>query len=149
DAHTSHIRQFARVSICDEYVPNIPQLHRLILPFDHFATFPTGYPWLTEIACGIFYYIQKYMPHGAARWIRRISKRWQRNSQLVESRAIEYARSRGFRYVTCGHTHLPLVSERDGVVYLNSGTWTDYPPCPFVAVHGSEVKLEYWPITQP
>ncbi len=48
------------------------------------------------------------MPHRAARWIRRISKRWQRNSQLIERRAIEYARSRGFRYVTCGHTHLPL-----------------------------------------
>ena len=88
------------------------------------------------------------MPHRAARWIRRISKRWQRNSQLVESRAIEYARSRGFRYVTCGHTHLPLVAEHDGVHYINSGTWTDYPPCPFVAVQGREVRLLGWPQAQ-
>jgi UDP-2,3-diacylglucosamine pyrophosphatase LpxH len=88
------------------------------------------------------------MPHRAARWIRRISKRWQRNSQLVESRAIEYARGRGFRYVTCGHTHLPLVAERDGVHYFNSGTWTDYPPCPFVAVQGADVRLEHWPLPQ-
>jgi UDP-2,3-diacylglucosamine pyrophosphatase LpxH len=85
------------------------------------------------------------MPHRAARWIRRISKRWQRNSQLVEHRAIDYARGRGFRYVTCGHTHLALEAEHDGVRYINSGTWTDYPPCPFVVVQGADVRLEHWP----
>ena len=64
----------------------------MILHGDQFDTFTTAYPWLTEIACGIFYYIQKWMPHRAARWVRRISKRWQRNSQLIERRAVEYAR---------------------------------------------------------
>ncbi len=29
---------------------------------------------------------------------------------------------------------------------MNSGTWTDYPPCPFVAVQGNEVRLEGWPM---
>ena len=48
--------------------------------------------------------------------------------------------------MTCGQTHLPLVSEVDGVRYFNSGTWTDHPPCPFVAVRGSEVTLEHWPL---
>ena len=50
----------------------------------------------------------------AARWIRRISKRWQRNSQLIERRALGVCAGRGFRFVTCGHTHLPLVAERTG-----------------------------------
>jgi UDP-2,3-diacylglucosamine pyrophosphatase LpxH len=148
DGPADIISHIVGVDILDEYVYDNQRIQLLILHGDQFDTFTTGYSWLTEIACGVFYYIQKYMPHRAARWIRRISKRWQRNSQLVESRAIEYAQSRGFHYVTCGHTHLPLVSERDGVVYLNSGTWTDYPPCPFVAVQGSEVRLEYWPMTQ-
>jgi UDP-2,3-diacylglucosamine pyrophosphatase LpxH len=142
------ISHIVGVEILDEYVFDNQQVRLLILHGDQFDTFTTAYPWFTEIACGIFYYIQKYMPHRAARWIRRISKRWQRNSQLVESRAIEYARGHGFQYVTCGHTHLPLVSERDGVHYFNSGTWTDYPPCPFVAVRGSEVRLEGWPLTE-
>jgi hypothetical protein len=48
--------------------------------------------------------------------------------------------------VTCGHTHLPMVAEDDGVRYINSGTWTEAPPCPFVAVKGSEVRLEWWPL---
>jgi hypothetical protein len=66
----------------------------------------------------------------------------------VEGRAIAYARGRGFRYVTCGHTHFPLVSKREGVLYLNSGSWIDYPPCPFVSVRGTEVRLEGWPMAQ-
>ncbi len=56
-------------------------------------------------------------------------------------------RGRGFRFVTCGHTHLPLEAEHDGVRYVNSGTWTDHPPCPFVAVRGTELSLEHWPMT--
>ena len=148
DGPADIVSHIVGVEILDEYVFDNHQIQLLILHGDQFDTFTTGYPWLTEIACGIFYYIQKYMPHRAARWVRRISKRWQRNSELVERRAIEYARSKGFRYVTCGHTHLPLVSESDGILYLNSGTWSDFPPCPFVVVQGSEVRLEGWPMAQ-
>jgi UDP-2,3-diacylglucosamine pyrophosphatase LpxH len=149
DGPADIISHLVGVEILDEYVYDNGQLRLLILHGDQFDTFTTAYPWLTNIACGIFYYIQKYMPHRAARWIRRITKRWQRNSQLIERRAIEYARSRGFRYVTCGHTHLPLVAERDGVVYINSGTWTDFSPCPFVAVRGHEIRLDHWPMAEP
>lgn len=147
DGPADIISHIVGVEILDEYVFDNQQARLLILHGDQFDTFTTGYPWLTEIACGVFYYIQKYMPHRAARWIRRITKRWQRNSERIERGAIEFARSRGFRYVTCGHTHLPLVSEHDGMLYLNSGTWSDVPPCPFVAVEGSEVRLEFWPMS--
>src|SRR5215471_5803833 len=110
DGPADIISHIVGVDILDEYVYDNGRIQLLILHGDQFDTFTTAYPLLTEVACGVFYYIQKYMPHRAARWIRRISKRWQRNSQLVESRAIEYARSRGFHYVTCGHTHLALES---------------------------------------
>jgi UDP-2,3-diacylglucosamine pyrophosphatase LpxH len=148
DGPADIISHIVGVDILDEYVYDNGQVQLLILHGDQFDTFTTAYPLLTEVACGVFYYIQKYMPHRAARWIRRISKRWQRNSPLIESRAIEYAQGRGFRFVTCGHTHLALESEHDGVRYINSGTWTDYPPCPFVVVQGSEVRLEHWPMAE-
>jgi UDP-2,3-diacylglucosamine pyrophosphatase LpxH len=140
------ISHIVGVDILDEYVYDNGLVRLLILHGDQFDTFTTAYPWLTEIACGIFYYIQKWMPHRAARWIRRISKRWQRNSELIERRAVEYARHKGFRYVTCGHTHLPLVSHHDDIVYVNSGTWTEFAPCPFVVVRGDQVRLEQWPL---
>jgi UDP-2,3-diacylglucosamine pyrophosphatase LpxH len=142
------ISHIVGVEILDEYVYDNHRTRLLILHGDQFDTFTTAYPLLTDIACGLFYYIQKWMPHRAARWIRRISKRWQRNSQLIERRAVEYARARGLHHVTCGHTHLPLVSEHDGVQYINSGTWTDFTPCPFVVVQGEVVRLEYWPREQ-
>ena len=110
DGPADIVSHIVGVEILDEYVYDNGQVQLLIMHGDQFDTFTTAYPLLTEVACGVFYFIQKYMPHRAARWIRRISKRWQRNSQLVESRAIEYAEGRGFRFVTCGHTHLPLES---------------------------------------
>jgi UDP-2,3-diacylglucosamine pyrophosphatase LpxH len=146
DGPADIISHIVGVEILDEYVYDNGQVQLLILHGDQFDTFITHYGLLTELACSVFYYIQKWMPHRASRWVRRISKRWQRNSQLIERRATEYARNQGYRYVTCGHTHIALVSEVEGVRYLNSGTWTEAPPCPFVAVKGSQVRLEWWPL---
>ena len=146
DGPADIVSHIVGVEILDEYVYDNGKIQLLILHGDQFDTFTTQYPWMTEIACGIFFYIQKWMPHRAARWIRRISKRWQRNSELIERRAREYARSKGYSFVTCGHTHLPLDTTADGVRYLNSGTWTEAPPCPFVGVEGSDIRLERWPL---
>ena len=30
--------------------------------------------------------------------------------------------------------------------YINSGTWIEAPPCPFVVVQGNQVRLEQWPL---
>ena len=146
DGPADIISHIVGVQILDEYIYRNEAVQLLILHGDQFDTFITHYKWLTEISCGVFYFIQKWMPHRAARWVRRITKRWQRNSQLVERRATEYARGQGLTHVTCGHTHLPMTSEIDGVHYLNTGTWIEHPPCPFVSVRGGKVGLEYWPL---
>ncbi|MDR3618135.1 MAG: UDP-2,3-diacylglucosamine diphosphatase [Paludisphaera borealis] len=146
DGPADIVSHIVGVDIHDEYVFDNAKVQLLILHGDQFDTIITDYPWLTDLACNAFYFIQKWMPHRAARWIRRLTKKFQRNSQLIEHRATDYARSRGFRYVTCGHTHLPLTAEHDGVVYINTGTWTEAPPCPFLVVEGAQVRLEFWPL---
>jgi len=146
DGPADIVSHIVGVEILDESVFSNDKVRLLILHGDQFDTFITHYQWLTAVACRAFYFIQKWMPHRASRWVRRISKRWQRNSQLIERRATEYARGRGFTHVTCGHTHLPMMSERNGVQYVNSGTWTEHPPCPFVSVRGATVRLEFWPL---
>ena len=145
DGPAEIISHVVGVDILDEYIYDNHRVRLLILHGDQFDTFIIANPLLTSVACGLFYFIQKWMPHRAARYIRRISKQWQRNSQRIEHQAVEYARARGFRFVTCGHTHLPLLAQHGEVLYVNSGTWTDFPPCPFVAVKGDVVRLEYWP----
>lgn len=149
DGPADIVSHIVGVEIHDEYIYRNDQVELLIFHGDQFDTITTGYPLVTNVACGIYYFIQKYAPHNASRWLRRVSKKWQRNSPLIQQRATEFARSRGFKYVTCGHTHLPLVARSDdGITYLNSGTWTDHPPCPFVAIRGAEVSLEFWPSAQ-
>jgi UDP-2,3-diacylglucosamine pyrophosphatase LpxH len=134
------------VEILDEYVFRNDRLRLLVLHGDQFDRFVNNYGWLTEIACGLFYYIQKWAPHQTARYIRRVSKKWQRSSLSIRDGAVAYAASKGFRHVTCGHTHLPGIEWVGDVLYANSGTWTEHAPCPFVSVRGSEVRLEYWPL---
>ena len=146
DGPADIVSHIVGVDIHDEYVYSNGRIQLLILHGDQFDTIVSDYPWITDLASGAFYYIQKWTPHRTARWIRRAAKKFQRNSHLVEHRATEYARSRGFRFVTCGHTHLPLTAEHDGILYINSGTWTEVPPCPFVVVDGTEVRLEFWPL---
>jgi UDP-2,3-diacylglucosamine pyrophosphatase LpxH len=137
------------VSVLDEYEFRNDQIRLLILHGDQFDRFVNNYGLLTELACGAFYYIQKWFPHEAARFVRRVSKRWQRSSESIRRGAVRYARSRGCWAIACGHTHLPGLDESDGVLYVNSGTWTEHPPCPFITVKGREIRLEYWPPADP
>ncbi len=149
DGPADIVSHIVGVEILDEYVYRDDRVELLILHGDQFDTIITDYKLLTDFFCGLFYFIQKWMPHRASRWIRRVSKRFQRNSQLIERRASEYARGRGFRAVTCGHTHMALVSRHDDVLYVNSGTWTEHPPCPFVSVREGQIRLELWPAPLP
>jgi UDP-2,3-diacylglucosamine pyrophosphatase LpxH len=134
------------VEVLSEYVFENDWLRLLILHGDQFDRFVNNYGLLTEIACRMFYYIQKWAPHSAARYIRRVTKKWQRSSLSIRDGAAAYARSKGIRHVTCGHTHLPSIERVGDVFYANSGTWTEHPPCPFISVRGGEIRLEYWPL---
>ncbi len=134
------------VAVLDEYVFESGPFRLLVLHGDQFDHIVTQYWLLTEVACRLFYFIQRWAPHRTSRWVRRVSKRFQRNSELVQAGAVEYARARGFQAVTCGHTHLSMMAQDGEVLYVNSGTWTDFPPCPFVSVRDGVVRLESWPL---
>ena len=42
-----------------------------------------------------------------------------------EDQAIDAAKINGYDVVACGHVHRPSISEKDGIVYLNSGDWIE------------------------
>jgi UDP-2,3-diacylglucosamine pyrophosphatase LpxH len=149
DGPADVVAHIVGVEVLDEYEFRNDAIRLLILHGDQFDRFVNNYGLLTELACGLFYYIQKWAPHRAARFIRRVSKRWQRSSETIREGAVRYSKSRGCRAIACGHTHLPGLESSQGVLYVNSGTWTEHPPCPFVAVRGREIRLEYWPLTDP
>lgn len=149
DGPADIVSHIVGVEIRDEYIFENGPVRLLIFHGDQFDYFITKLKWVTAAACKLFYGVQRLFPHNASRWVRRVSKKFQRNSQLVQRTAIEYAQSKGCHYVTCGHTHLALEAEDRGVRYFNTGTWTEAPPCPFLAVRGEKVRLELWPLSGP
>ncbi len=67
DGPADIISHIVGVEILDEYVFDNQQVRLLILHGDQFDTFTTGYPWFTEIACGIFLlYPEVHAPPGIA-----------------------------------------------------------------------------------
>ena len=149
DGPADIVSHIVGVAIHDEYIYDNGQTRLLILHGDQFDTFIASFTMLTNIACAIFYWIQRVFPFNASRWIRRVTKKWQRNSEIVQEQALLYAKLKGVPNVTCGHTHLALTAEARGVRYFNSGTWIESPPCPFVAVRGTTVQILSWPLGDP
>ncbi len=74
--------------------------------------------------------LQKLDPgkKGFSRFLDRLNTRWLRMSPKVSEGALEYAKRKGFDCVFCGHTHVAMEAERDGVRYFNSGSWVGLTP---------------------
>ena len=63
-----------------------------------------------------------------SRLVDRLGTRWLRLSAKVAAGAMSHARLRQAKYIFCGHTHVALYREQDGVEYYNSGSWIDATP---------------------
>ena len=133
------------MDILDEYLFDNGPLKLWILQGDQFDTIVSGYKGLTEFFSALFRGIQMIVPLRWCRWIRRLSKNFQRNSSVVRVRAISESRKRGCNAVTCGHTHHPEDTQESGIRYINTGTWTDQTPCPYLWISGDQMGLNLWP----
>lgn len=75
-----------------------------------------------------------------ARAIKRTSKKVLRLSRRVSRGALEHGKRRGVDIVLCGHTHAAMKLEKDGVTYLNTGSWTD-SPATYITIAGGKHDL--------
>ena len=145
DGPADIISHIVGVDILDEYLFDNGPLKLWILHGDQFDTIVSGYKGLTEFFSALFRGIQMVVPLRWCRWIRRLSKNFQRNSSVVRVRAISESRKRGCNAVTCGHTHHPEDTQESGIRYINTGTWTDQTPCPYLWISGDQMGLNLWP----
>ena len=82
-----------------------------------------------------------------ARYLDRLNTRWLRLSAQVAQGALSYAKQGKAERIFCGHTHVPLKLERDGVEYYNSGAWVDLC-CSYITIGRKGVAIhEYEPET--
>jgi len=60
-----------------------------------------------------------------SRYVDLLNTRWLRLSSKVAAGALAHARLQNAVRIFCGHTHVALRREKDGIEYYNSGSWTD------------------------
>lgn len=96
---------------------------------DRFDRILNEQPLLSLVAGKIYQFIQVLdgRRQRVSRFIKRTSKGWLKVSQKVADSALDYAQRRGMQAIFCGHTHKSMMYERDGMVYYNTGCWTDIP----------------------
>ena len=146
DGPADIISHIVGVDILDEFHLEQSGLKLLVIHGDQFDTVVSNHPWITAFFSALFRGLSKILPLNLARWIRRFSKKFQRNSSVVRTRAISEAARRGFNAVTCGHTHKAEDSFENGIRYINTGTWTEQSPCPFLSIKQGVMELRYWPM---
>lgn len=135
------------VDFVNEIVLNSGIKKVLILHGDIFDNFISKYPLLTKIADKIYRLIQKYdrfhqNEYRYSNLAKRNSKTFLRCSEQIANRAIEYCKDKNCDIVICGHTHLPLTTQKDMVYYHNSGCWTENS-CSFITINNGEVRINY------
>jgi len=104
---------------------------------------------LTRLGQLMFLWLQKIDSKNKsfARYLDRLNTRWLRLSAQVAQGALSYAKQGKAERIFCGHTHVPLALERDGVEYYNSGAWVDLR-CSYITVSQEGVAIhEYIPGT--
>ncbi len=55
--------------------------------------------------------------------------------------AVKFAKENGFKAIACGHTHYPEDRLIQGIRYINTGAWTEYPPF-YLLVNEEEITLK-------
>ncbi|MEM7008679.1 MAG: UDP-2,3-diacylglucosamine diphosphatase [Thermodesulfobacteriota bacterium] len=68
------------------------------------------------------------------------NKSWQRVSETVNIRALEYGKKNKADFVFCGHTHRATNVAKNGVEYFNTGCWNDRY-CHYVLIDDQRVTL--------
>ncbi|PIR69300.1 MAG: hypothetical protein COU47_04380 [Candidatus Niyogibacteria bacterium CG10_big_fil_rev_8_21_14_0_10_46_36] len=124
----------------------------LVIHGHQFDDIMTSYPWLTEIACIFYRNIQRLdmrYKWNLSRFFKHRAQRWKRITEKVEQGSSEYAHEQGATHVICGHTHFAEVGKimENGVVYLNTGSWTEDRSAYITIDHDGEVHL--WEVETP
>jgi UDP-2,3-diacylglucosamine pyrophosphatase LpxH len=75
-----------------------------------------------------------------SRYVDRLHIRWLRLTEKVAAGATAHARFHQAERIFCGHTHIALHQERDGISYYNSGSWTDSRPT-YITIDAQGVQI--------
>ena len=118
------------VPVFQRYVWNYNGQRYLAIHGHQFDRFALDNVLLSRAGELLFSHIQKLDARNKtfSRCLDRLNTRWLRLSKKVADGALAYAKAGRIDHIFCGHTHLPMHRERDGVHYYNTGAWIDARP---------------------
>ena len=139
---TNVMSHLVGVPVYQEYVWEFAGIRHLAIHGHQFDRFVVDNAVLSGFGAWLYLYLQK-LDFGAKRVVvllDRLNTAWLRLTPKVAAGALAYAATRGAGRVFCGHTHVAMQAERDGIRYYNTGCWTD-KPATFITVDEAGVHL--------
>jgi len=118
------------VKVYEEYAWTYAGLRHLAIHGHQFDRFVINNLRLNYLGTLLYLQLQKLDLKGkpVARFIDRLNTRWLRMTEKVAAGALRYAELHGFDRIFCGHTHVAMHKEQNGIQYFNAGGWVDSHP---------------------
>ena len=138
------------VKVYEEYAWDFGGRRHLAIHGHQFDRFLVNNWLLSNINTFLHLLLQKLDFKGKwfSRLVDRLGTRWLRLSAKVASGALFHARMRQAERIFCGHTHVALYRERDGIEYYNAGSWTDSAPT-YLTLDADGVRIHTYREAEP
>jgi UDP-2,3-diacylglucosamine pyrophosphatase LpxH len=110
---------------------------------DYFDTFISKFWLLTEIATGLYYWIQRLdtKKQTISRSLKKNSKSFINCCNNMRKRAELFADIHSYDYVICGHSHQPFSDNNSK--YINTGCFTE-SECSYLTIsHDGKIELKF------
>jgi UDP-2,3-diacylglucosamine pyrophosphatase LpxH len=107
--------------------------------FDHWM----AKQMIADFFTGLYYFIQKFdtKERKFSTWLKLKSKQILKVHKNLENKAINFALANSYDVICVGHSHLENKVERDGIIYVNSGSFTE-EPCSYIEID-EEIELKH------
>lgn len=158
--HDEFLRTFLHdyrfVEVRDEFIHRLADGRRvLVLHGDRFEDRASDSRWVATLGAN-GYDLLMWIDHRLGQALRRLGRdplqlslrvkyRLKRVLEFVaefENAVAKHARSRGCEGLVCGHIHMPIICELEGLLYCNSGDWIEHCSA-LVEYANGELDLRY------
>src|SRR5882672_10719776 len=139
---TNVMSHLVGVRVYEEYTWDFGGKRHLAVHGHQFDRFAVNNLLLSNLGSFLHLQLQKLDVRGKrlSRYVDQLNTRWLRLSSKVAEGAMARARELCSHRVFCGHTHVALHQQAEGVDYYNAGSWTDSTPT-YVTVGEEGVQI--------
>ena len=126
------------------YTEKINGKHIHFVHGDKFDSFIQNCPVITELASGVYFYLQKIdKKQKYTRKIKKMIKTWKNASDTLARKACKWADQLKYDAIVLGHTHIAKHETIDNVEYVNLGSQCDLPVTHALVDHKGKIELKH------